>query len=223
MTEETQAKAEWWKTAVIYQVYPRSFQDSNGDGVGDLDGIAGAFPILQGSASMPSGCRPSSPRRWPISAMTSPITTRIDPLFGTLADFDSLIAEAHALGLKVILDFVPNHTSEQHPWFIESRSGLAEPETRLVHLERSQGPEVGRPTIGSSFRRQRLGLGRGHGQYYYHAYLKEQPDLNWRNPEVRAAMHDVLRFWLELGVDGFRVDVIWHLIKDADSGTTRRT
>ena len=140
----------------------------------------------------------------------------IDPLFGTLADCKNLIAEAHALGLKLILDFVPNHTSDQHPWFIESRSSRQSPK-RDWYIWKDARPGGGPPNNwmshfgGSAWERDEASR-----QYYYHAYLKPQPDLNWRNPEVRTAMYDVLRFWMELGVDGFRVDVIWHLMKDSD-------
>ena len=216
MTEEAQVTAEWWKTAVIYQIYPRSFQDSNGDGVGDLNGIRRRLPYLAGLGV---------DAIWVSPFYTSPMADfgydvadyyDVDPLFGTLADCKSLIAEAHALGLKVILDFVPNHTSEQHPWFIESRSSRQNPK-RDWYIWKDARPGGGPPNNWiSHFGGSAWDWDEASGQYYYHAYLKEQPDLNWRNPEVRAAMYDVLRFWMELGVDGFRVDVIWHLMKDAE-------
>jgi alpha-glucosidase len=140
----------------------------------------------------------------------------VDPRFGTLADCQSVIAEAHALGLRVILDFVPNHTSDQHPWFVESRSSRRSPK-RDWYIWKDARPG-GRPPNNwmSEFGGSAWEWDEASGQYYYHAFLKEQPDLNWRNREVRAAMYDVLRFWLELGVDGFRVDVIWHLMKDPE-------
>ena len=138
----------------------------------------------------------------------------IDPVFGTLDDFDAMLARAHELGLRVILDFVPNHTSDRHPWFHESRASRRNPK-RDWYIWRDPAPDGGPPNNwrsnfgGSAWERDETT-----GQYYYHAFLKEQPDLNWRNPTVREAMYNVLRFWLGRGVDGFRVDVIWHLIKD---------
>src|SRR3954471_3942996 len=138
----------------------------------------------------------------------------IDPLFGTMADFDRLVAQAHQRGLKVILDFVPNHTSDQHPWFVESRSSQDNPK-RDWYLWRDPKPDGAPPNNWlSEFGGPAWTLDQTTGQYYYHAYLSQQPDLNWRNPEVQAAMLDVLRFWLERGVDGFRVDVLWQMIKD---------
>jgi alpha-glucosidase len=140
----------------------------------------------------------------------------IEPVFGTMEDFDALIADVHARGMKLILDFVPNHTSEQHPWFLESRSSRSNPK-RDWYIWHDPAPDGGPPNNWVAF----FG-GSGWkwdektGQYYYHAYLREQPDLNWRNPAVRAAMFNVMRFWLDRGVDGFRVDVMWHLIKDAE-------
>jgi alpha-glucosidase len=139
----------------------------------------------------------------------------IDPLFGTLDDFDRLVAEAHARGLKLILDFVPNHTSDRHPWFQESCSSRESPK-RDWYIWRDAKPDGSPPSNWvSNFGGPAWTRDEATGQFYYHAFLKEQPDLNWRNPEVRAAMYDALRFWLRRGVDGFRVDVIWHLIKDA--------
>jgi alpha-glucosidase len=140
--------------------------------------------------------------------------TGVDALFGTLADFDALIAQVHERGLKLILDFVPNHTSDRHPWFIESASSQTSPK-RDWYLWRNPAPDGGPPNNWlSNFGGVGWTLNEGTGQYYYHSFLPQQPDLNWRNPEVRAAMHDVLRFWLKRGVDGFRVDVMWMMIKD---------
>jgi len=140
----------------------------------------------------------------------------IHPQFGTLGDFDEMLREAHGRGLKVILDFVPNHTSDQHPWFVESRSSRTSPK-RDWYIWHDPAPDGGPPNNWlSNFGGSAWQLDEKTGQYYYHAFLAEQPDLNWRNPEVVEAMLGVLRFWLERGVDGFRVDVIWHLIKDAD-------
>ncbi len=206
--------ARWWQTGVIYQVYPRSFQDSGGDGVGDLRGIAQRLPYL---------VELGVDVIWLSPVFTSPMKdfgydvadyTDIDPLFGTLADFDALLGSAHAQGLKVILDFVPNHSAEQHPWFAESRS-TRENSRRNWYIWRDPAPDGGAPNNWlSEFGGSAWQYDQRTGQYYYHAFLAAQPDLNWRNPQVRAAMYDVMRFWLRRGVDGFRVDVLWHLIKD---------
>jgi alpha-glucosidase len=204
----------WWQRAVIYQIYPRSFQDTNGDGIGDLNGIASRADYLSWlgvgavwiSPIFPS---PMADFGYDISDYRS-----IDPIFGTLADFDRMLEALHRRGIRVILDFVPNHTSIVHPWFQESRRSRDDPK-RDWYIWRDPAPDGGPPNNWLS---QAGGLAwtfePATGQYYYHAFLSDQPDLNWRNPEVRAAMHDVLRFWLRRGVDGFRVDVLWHLAKD---------
>src|SRR5918996_1253266 len=204
----------WWQTGVIYQIYPRSFQDSDGDGVGDLRGIAQRLPYL---------VELGVDAIWLSPVFTSPMAdfgydiadyTVIDPLFGTLADFDALIEAVHAQGLKLILDLVPNHTSDQHRWFKESRSSRHSAK-RAWYIWRDPAPDGGPPNNWlSNFGGSAWEYDAQTAQYYYHAFLKEQPDLNWRNPAVRAAMHEVLRFWLDRGVDGFRVDVLWHLMKD---------
>ena len=138
----------------------------------------------------------------------------IDPPFGTMADFDALRDRAHGLGLKLVLDFVPNHSSDQHPWFQESRH-RSDGEGAIGISGATRRPTAGRPTTGSrNFGGGAWTSDEAPGQYYYHSFLPTQPDLNWRNPEVRRAMYDVLRFWLERGVDGFRVDVLWMMIKD---------
>ena len=198
---------EWWKTAVIYQIYPRSFQDSNGDGIGDLNGIRRRLPYLSALGVDAVWVSPFYPSPMVDFGYDVADYCDVDPRFGTLADCQRLIAEAHALGLKVILDYVPNHTSDRHPWFIGAgRAGRARNATGTsgrMHGRRRTAQQLGEP-----FRRQRLGMGRGLRPVLLPRVLKEQPDLNWRNPEVRSAMHDVLRFWLDRGVDGFRVDVI---------------
>ena len=138
----------------------------------------------------------------------------IDPIFGKMEDFDHFLAAAHGLGLKVILDLVPNHTSESHPWFVESRSSLSNPK-RDWYVWKGPGPDGGPPNNWlSEFGGGAWELDPGTMQYYYHAFLPTQPDLNWQNPAVRAAVYDVMRFWLFRGVDGFRVDAMWHLVKD---------
>jgi alpha-glucosidase len=204
----------WWQTGIIYQVYPRSFADSNGDGVGDLPGLLGKLEYLGWLGVDIVWISPIYPS--PMADFGYDISdyTNIHPLFGTLNDFDRVVDQAHRLGLKIILDLVPNHTSDQHPWFLESRSSRANPK-RDWYLWRDPAPDGGPPNNWlSTFGGSAWCWDAHTKQYYYHAYLQEQPDLNWRNPEVQEAMHQVMRFWLNLGVDGFRVDVIWHLIKD---------
>ena len=204
----------WWQTGVIYQIYPRSFQDSNGDGVGDLRGIIRRLPYLAvlGVDAIwisPIFVSPMADFGYDIADYTG-----IDPLFGTLDDFDDLVVAAHQRRLKIILDFVPNHTSDQHPWFLESRSSRENPK-RDWYIWRDPASDGGPPNNWlSEFGGGAWQYDAATGQYYYHAFLAAQPDLNWRNRQVRAAMYDVMRFWLRRGVDGFRVDVIWHLIKD---------
>ena len=216
--------AAWWQRGVIYQIYPRSFQDANGDGVGDLRGIIQRLDYLVALGVDALWVSPVFPSPMADFGYDVSDYTDIDPVFGSLADLDALIAEAHRLGLKVILDYVPNHSSDQHPWFLESRSGR-ESAKRDWYLWRDAAPDGGPPNnwlshFGGAAWTWDQGPGdkgsgdQGSGQYYYHSFLPEQPDLNWRNPEVRRAMLDVLRFWLDRGVDGFRVDVLWLLIKD---------
>jgi alpha-glucosidase len=204
----------WWQRGVIYQIYPRSLQDGNGDGVGDLAGI---LQRLEYCASL------GVDALWLSPVYPSPMAdfgydvsdyTDVHPLFGTLEQFDELAAQMRHRGLKLILDYVPNHTSDQHPWFKESRASRANSK-RDWYLWRDPAPDGGPPNNWlSQFGGSAWEWDPPSGQYYYHAFLKEQPDLNWRNLEVRAAMFDVLRFWMRRGVDGFRVDVLWHLIKD---------
>jgi alpha-glucosidase len=204
----------WWKAAVIYQIYPRSFQDSDGDGVGDLAGIIRRLPYLAGLGVDALWVSPIFPSPMKDFGYDICDYAGIDPLFGTMADFDTLLATVHRRGLKLILDFVPNHTSDRHPWFVESRSSR-ESAKRDWYIWRDPAPGGGPPNNWlSEFGGGAWSFHPEAGQYYYHAFLPEQPDLNWRNPEVVGAMHDVMRFWLRKGVDGFRVDVIWHLIKD---------
>lgn len=207
------AERPWWEDAVIYQIYPRSFMDSSGDGIGDLNGIASRLGYL---AALGIDAIWISPfYRSPMVDFGYDICdyTAVDPRFGALEDFDNLMREAHARGLRVILDFVPNHTSDRHPWFLQSRESRENP-LRDWYIWRN-GKDGGPPNNWlSMFGGSAWSYDPQTEQYYYHAFLKEQPDLNWANPEVVAAMHDVLRFWLKRGVDGFRVDVLWHLAKD---------
>jgi alpha-glucosidase len=220
MTDEHASRAEacaavsWWQRSVIYQIYPRSFADSNGDGVGDLRGIITRLDYLQWLGVDAIWISPIYPS--PMADFGYDISDymNIHPMFGTLEDFDALLSAAHRLGIRVILDLVPNHTSDEHPWFIESRSSPDNPK-RDWYIWRAPAPGGGPPNNWlSTFGGSAWELDPRTSQYYYHAYLKQQPDLNWRHPEVQAAMHQVMRFWLDRGVDGFRVDVMWHLIKD---------
>lgn len=198
----------WWKHAVIYQIYPRSFQDSNGDGIGDLQGIRSRLDYLQYLGIDAIWISPIYPSPMADFGYDVADYCGIDPIFGTMADFDQLLEDAHRRGLRVILDFVPNHTSDRHPWFVESRSSRDNPK-RDWYLWRDQPNKWQSHFGGSAWE-----FDSGTGQYYLHEFLKEQPDLNWRNPAVKAAMFDVLRFWLRKGIDGFRVDVMWLMIKD---------
>jgi alpha-glucosidase len=204
----------WWRDGIFYQIYPRSFQDSDGDGVGDLKGIIERLPYVRSLGVDAIWLSPIFPS--PMADFGYDISdyAAIDPLFGTMADLGALVSAAHGAGLKLILDLVPNHTSDQHPWFIESRSSRRSPK-RDWYLWRDPRPDGGTPNNWmSEFGGSAWQYDAGTGQYYYHAFLAQQPDLNWRNAQVRRAMYDAMRFWLRKGVDGFRVDVIWHLIKD---------
>ena len=212
---------EWWKTGVIYQIYPRSFMDSNGDGVGDLQGVIEKLDYLNDGTERSLGIdaiwlSPIFPS--PMADFGYDISNYCDihPLFGNLAVFDKLITEAHKRAIKIILDFVPNHTSNLHPWFLESRSNRQNPK-RDWYIWRDGKVDGSLPNNwGSAFGGPAWEWDEQTGQYYLHSFLKEQPDLNWRNPRVRNAMLDVLRFWLERGVDGFRMDVIGMILKDPD-------
>ncbi|WEX09535.1 alpha-amylase family glycosyl hydrolase [Chelativorans sp. AA-79] len=206
----------WWQRGVIYQVYPRSFQDSDGDGIGDLRGIIDRLDYLVWLGVDAIWVSPIFPSPMADFGYDIADYRGIDPRFGTVADFDRLLLEAHRRGLRVLLDFVPNHTSDRHPWFLESRSSRQNPR-RDFYLWHDAAPDGGPPNNWrSEFGGSAWQWDEHTGQYYYHAFLKEQPDLNWRNPQVRREMYDILRFWLDKGVDGFRVDVMWHLIKDAE-------
>lgn len=205
----------WWQQEVIYQIYPRSFQDSNADGIGDLNGIRMRLDYLAGLGIKAIWLSPIFPS--PMADFGYDISDYKDihPLFGTLADFDKLVHEIHARGMKLIVDLVPNHTSDRHPWFIESCSSRSNPR-RDWYLWHNAQPDGSVPNNWlAAFGGSAWTWHEQTQQYYYHAFLKEQPDLNWRNPQVQEAMFDVMRFWLDHGVDGFRIDVLWHLIKDA--------
>jgi alpha-glucosidase len=207
--------APWWRRGVIYQVYPRSFLDTDGDGVGDLPGITARLGYLASLGVDAVWISPFYPS--PMRDFGYDVTDHraVDPLFGTLDDFDRLLAEAHARGLRVILDFVPNHTSDLHPWFRESCSSRESPR-RDWYIWRDPAPGGGPPNNWlATFGGSAWELDQVTGQYYLHTYLREQPDLNWRNPAVEAEMLGVMRFWLDRCVDGLRVDGVQNVIKDA--------
>ena len=209
------AELAWWRRGVVYQIYPLSFQDSDGDGKGDLNGIRQRLDYLAWLGVDAVWLSPIYPS--PMADFGYDVCDYCDvaPAFGSLEDFQRLVHDVHARGLKIILDLVPNHTSERHLWFQESRASRDNPR-RDWYIWRDPAPGGGPPNNWlANFGGSAWEWDERTGQYYYHAFLKEQPDLNWRNPAVRYAMYDVLRFWLDRGVDGFRVDVLWHLIKDA--------
>jgi alpha-glucosidase len=213
-TTQPDAAARWWQRGLIYQIYPRSFLDSDGDGVGDLPGITAKLDYLQWLGADAVWLSPIFPSPMADFGYDVSDYTGIHPAFGTLDDFDHLLAEAHRRDLKVILDFVPNHSSDEHPWFVESRLSRTNPKHDW-YIWRDPAPGGGPPNNWLSFfGGPAWDYDEATGQYYLHLFDRSQPDLNWRNPEVQAAMLDVLRFWLDRGVDGFRVDVIWLLIKD---------
>lgn len=210
----SESEHEWWKRGVVYQVYPWSFQDSNGDGIGDLAGIRSRLEYLSWLGVDAIWLSPIYPSPMADFGYDVSDYCNVDPRFGTLQDFDALVAEVHHLGLKLILDFVPNHTSDQHPWFIQSRSSRDNP-YRNFYIWRDPAPGGGPPNNWlSEFGGSAWEWDAATEQYYYHAYLKQQPDLNYRNPLVEKELSNVLRFWLNRQVDGFRIDTIHHLIKD---------
>jgi alpha-glucosidase len=210
----------WQHVNGIYQIYPRSFSDTNGDGIGDLAGITKKLDYIKGT--------PDSlgiDAIWISPFYTSPMADfgydvsnycNVDPIFGNLDDFNVLIAEAHQRSIKVMIDYVPNHTSDEHPWFEASRSSR-EDAKRDWYVWRDPKTDGTPPNNWLSvFGGSAWEYDDKTGQYYLHSFLAKQPDLNWANPEVRKAMTDVLRFWLELGVDGIRADAVRWIAKDAE-------
>jgi alpha-glucosidase len=210
----TKSAADWWKNAVYYEVYPRSFYDTNGDGIGDLNGVTAKLDYLADLGIDAIWITPFFPSPQVDFGYDVSNYEAVDPQFGTLADFDRLLAEAHKRNIKVIADFVINHTSDQHPYFIESRSSRTNPK-RDWYIWRDPKPNGGPPNNWSSiFGPTAWTLDPTTGQYYYHVFYPQQPDLNWRNPAVQRAMFNSVRFWLRRGVDGFRVDAIDLLMED---------
>ena len=204
----------WWQTSVVYQVYPRSFMDASGDGTGDLKGIVSRLTYLEWLGVDALWLSPIFPSPMIDFGYDVADYTGVDEIFGTLEDFDALVAEAHGRGMKVILDYVPNHTSTEHPWFVEARSSRDNPK-RDWYVWADPKPDGSRPNNWEShFDGPAWTFDETTGQYYLNSFDPEQADLNWRNPEVREAMYDAMRFWFERGVDGFRIDVLWLLIKD---------
>ena len=205
----------WWKSAVVYQIYPRSFADTDGDGVGDLEGVRRHLDHLEWLGVDAVWLSPFY--RSPMADFGYDVADYcdVDPLFGTIEDFDRLIADAHTRGIKVLVDWVPNHSSDQHPWFVEARSARSSPK-RDWYIWRDGTPDRPPNNWKAAFGGDAWTWDEGSGQWYLHLFLPEQPDLNWRNPAVVAAMHDTLRFWLDRGVDGFRIDVIHGLVKRPD-------
>jgi alpha-glucosidase len=211
-------EAPWWKQAVFYQIYPRSFADSDGDGVGDLAGIRSHLADLAWLGVDALWLSPFF--RSPMVDFGYDVSDYcdVDPLFGTLADFDALLEEAHALGLKVIIDWVPNHTSDQHPWFVDAASGRSS-DHRQWYVWRDPGADGAPPNnwvAAFDLSAPAWTFDRASGQWFLHLFESAQPDLNWDEPGVVDAMHDVLRFWLDRGVDGFRADVVHCIGKDPD-------
>lgn len=204
----------------MYQIYPRSFYDSNGDGIGDLPGIIEKLDYLAGTPDSlnvntiwlsPFYPSPMADFGYDISDYCD-----VDATFGTLDDFKQLVTEAHKRNLKVLIDFVPNHTSDQHPWFVESKKSRDNPKQDW-YVWKDPGPDGSLPNNWlSTFGGSAWEFDQARGQYYLHSFLKEQPDLNWDNPEVRNAMKDAVRFWLDLGIDGLRVDAVLYVSKDPE-------
>jgi len=215
------------RRGAIYQIYPRSFGDSDGDGVGDLRGIAAHLDHLSDLGVEAVWLSPIY--RSPMADFGYDVADYcdVDPVFGTLDDLDRLVEACHDRGIRVILDWVPNHTSDQHPWFVASRSSRDDPR-RDWYVWRD-GRDGGPPNDWSSTF-EKVGpawtFDERTGQWYLHSFLPQQPDLNWDNPDVEAAMHDVLRFWLDRDVDGFRIDVVQKIAKDPllrdNAGAARR-
>nr|BFE53456.1 alpha-glucosidase [Saccharothrix mutabilis subsp. capreolus] len=212
----------WWTSAVVYQIYPRSFADSDGDGIGDLNGITAKLDHLARLGVdvvwlSPVYASPQADNGYDISDYQD-----IDPVFGTLADFDRLLSEVHARGMKLIMDLVVNHTSDEHPWFVESRSSRDNPKRdwywwRPPREGFAAGEPGAEPTNWESFfSGPTWTLDEPTGEYYLHLFDRKQPDLNWENPEVRQAVYAMMRWWLDRGVDGFRMDVINVISKDPD-------
>ncbi|MFY7868250.1 MAG: alpha-amylase family glycosyl hydrolase, partial [Exiguobacterium sp.] len=207
--QQTQTlKRNWWKEAVAYQIYPRSFYDANGDGIGDIQGIIDKLDYLKDLGIdviwiCPMYKSPNDDNGYDISDYQD-----IMDEFGTMEDFDRLLDEVHQRGMKLLLDLVVNHTSDEHPWFIESKSSKDNPK-RDWYIWRDGKPDGSKPNNWESiFGGSAWEFDEATEQYYLHVFSKKQPDLNWENPEMRTAVYDMINWWLDKGVDGFRVDAI---------------
>jgi len=204
----------WWQSGTIYQIYPRSFKDSNGDGIGDLQGIITQLDYLTWLGVDAIWISPFYPSPMADFGYDVADYCNVDPIFGDLETFERLLEQAHRRDLKVIIDFVPNHSSDSHPWFVEARSSQTSSK-RQWYIWHDPAPDGGPPNNWESyFGGSSWTFEQQTGQYYLRQFGARQPELNWRNPELRAVMYDVMRFWLDRGVDGLRVDVLWMLIKD---------
>ncbi|MBB3953634.1 glycoside hydrolase family 13 protein [Novosphingobium sediminicola] len=216
-TEKAAAKAQpWWTHAVIYEIYPRSFQDSNGDGIGDLNGVTQRLDYLKELGVDAIWLTPFFPSPNADFGYDVSDYTAVAREYGTMADWDRLTSEARKRGIRVMVDLVLNHSSDQHSWFKESRSSRNNPK-RDWYVWHDPAPNGGPPTNWESiFGGSTWEYDKPTGQYYYHVFLKEQPDLNWANPELQKAMHDVARFWLRHGASGFRLDATPYLFEDTN-------
>ena len=204
----------WWQKGIIYQIYPRSYQDSDGDGIGDLNGIGQRLDYVQSLGVDAIWLSPIYPSPMHDFGYDVADYTAVHPMFGTMADFESLLADVHARGLKLLLDLVPNHTSDEHAWFRESRSSRDNPK-RAWYIWRDPAADGGPPNNWlSHFGGPAWTFDEETGQYYLHQFVPQQPELNYRHPDVLPAMMEQMRFWLDKGVDGFRVDVLPLLLKD---------
>ena len=208
------AQDVWWKHAVIYEIYPRSFQDSNGDGIGDLNGITDRLDYLRSLGVNAIWLTPIYPSPQVDFGYDISDYEAIDPQYGTMADFDRLVAEAKKRDIGIIMDMVMNHTSDKHPWFIEAKSSRTNPKRDWYIWRDGKGPGVPPNNWESVFGHTAWKYDPSTNQWYYHKFYAEQPDLNWRNPEVEKAMFAAVRFWLDRGVAGFRLDAIPTLFED---------
>lgn len=205
--------SEWWKSAVFYQIYPRSFADGNGDGMGDFLGMINKLDYLKDLGVDAVWLSPHYPSPYVDCGYDISDYEAVAPEYGTLEDFKRFLDGLHQRGMYLVLDMVLNHTSDQHPWFIESRSSLDNPKRDWYVWKKGndgKAPNNWSSTFGGSA----WELDEKTGEYYYHFFFKEQPDLNWKNPEVKKAMFDSVRFWLDMGVDGFRLDAIGTIFED---------
>jgi alpha-glucosidase len=213
-TGTASAAQPWWKGAVLYEIYPRSFQDSNNDGVGDLNGITERLDYLKTLGVNAIWLSPIYPSPQVDFGYDISNYEDIDPQYGTLKDFDHLVAEAKKRNIRILMDLVLNHTSDKHPWFIESRSSKNNPKRDWYVWRDAKGPGQPPNNWQSDFGHSAWEFDTKTNQYYYHKFYIQQPDLNWDNPQVRKAMYDVERFWINRGVAGFRLDAITTLFED---------